>query len=444
MPSLALLSRRSIGLAALCLLGAWGQGVEAAEPSRQAIEAALRRGARPAAMLMRQPASNTAPAESWLGGLPRMPDDLAWPTYAASGEPMSFLAQIDLSDVPPRARTGQGAALPAKGVLWVFAVLDDSTETPDKVRVLYRPLADPTWKIRAAPAGLPMLQHGAPYDWLAEGNPLRSIDLRQPIRMAALDTYAESAEALPFEIDDYDAFSDTLGALRDAAIARAIKPTSGPAAFSPERYGPLEAWPQTGLFAELAAGLAVDATPGAYIPTTWSPATVAAFRALHDEAEARRKDAAARPFVPLTTEERRAFRDWLTDFDRRLKAVGAGLEKPWRPYPDTALDSVRNETLPFAARHVRARDDAALGALLPAAYRPAQPVLSYASDEQILGHGQSWQSAPLEHRNDVLLLQLGNGHCEWLPVGVFLHLWISPADLAARRFDRVQPTLESD
>ena len=158
-PSYFLPRRCKSGLTALCLLSATG-AVAAPASNEAAITAALRANARPAAMLMRQSPSDTAPAGSWLGGLPRMPSDLAWPIYAPSdgrqrSEIMNFVAQIDLSDLPARVRGGQGAALPSKGVLWIFAVLDDSIETPEKVRVLYRPAADPAWPVRPAPSGMP-------------------------------------------------------------------------------------------------------------------------------------------------------------------------------------------------------------------------------------------------------------------------------------------------
>lgn len=446
-PSYFLLRRCKPGLTALCLLSATG-AVAAPASNEAAITAALRANARPAAMLMRQSPSDTAPAGSWLGGLPRMPADLAWPIYAPSdgrqrSEIMNFVAQIDLSGLPARVRSGQGAALPSKGVLWIFAVLDDSIETPEKVRVLYRPAADPAWPVRPAPSGMPEISGSAPYSWLTAGNPLAAIDPRQPLRMAALDTFAESPEGLPARLQEDDAFFDVLDKLRQAANRRAIGPQPEAPAAASSPYGPFDAWPQTGLFAELAAGLLLDALPDKYDTRDWPPAAAETIAVLMAEAKARQQAGAARPFEPLAVNERQAFRDWLASFDQRLRAVSYAPGKYWRPYPDTTPSAVHSETYAFAADHVRAHGGAG-AASLPASRRAMAPIWTYASDEQILGHGKSWQNAPYEHRNDVLLLQLGNGHSEWLPVGVFLHLWISPADLAARQFDRVQPTLESD
>lgn len=67
------------------------------------------------------PDSVAAPAgRSRFGGAPELPDDVAWPRWR--GEPLTFLAQIDLAEV---AAAGlDGGALPAEGLLLLFSAAD--------------------------------------------------------------------------------------------------------------------------------------------------------------------------------------------------------------------------------------------------------------------------------------------------------------------------------
>ncbi len=45
-------------------------------------------------------------ATSWIGGLPEMPEDIAWPEH--DGRPMVFVAQIAMKDLPPNVWDGLG------------------------------------------------------------------------------------------------------------------------------------------------------------------------------------------------------------------------------------------------------------------------------------------------------------------------------------------------
>jgi uncharacterized protein YwqG len=52
---------------------------------------------------------------SQIGGLPDLPEDMAWPEY--KGSPLPFLCQLDLSEIPSECvRNG----LPASGILYIF------------------------------------------------------------------------------------------------------------------------------------------------------------------------------------------------------------------------------------------------------------------------------------------------------------------------------------
>lgn len=67
----------------------------------------------------------------WFGGMPCLPDDVAWPEI--DGEPLRFVCQIDLSALPQNIWSGLG---PRKGWLAVFLHADETAhakETAPKV-----------------------------------------------------------------------------------------------------------------------------------------------------------------------------------------------------------------------------------------------------------------------------------------------------------------------
>jgi hypothetical protein len=61
---------------------------------------------------------NESKLRSRIGGLPGAPPDFAWPTSAA-GEPLSFVAQLDLAEIHAAELPG-AAALPGRGLLSFF------------------------------------------------------------------------------------------------------------------------------------------------------------------------------------------------------------------------------------------------------------------------------------------------------------------------------------
>lgn len=68
-------------------------------------------------ILLRQvPIRYDDPARSWLGGLPRMPDDIEWPRTEA-GAPLQFVAQVCCADLPKEMWGGIG---PREGWLLLF------------------------------------------------------------------------------------------------------------------------------------------------------------------------------------------------------------------------------------------------------------------------------------------------------------------------------------
>ena len=101
---------------------------EAGQPSKTAPVteedyAALRDAARrPALLLDKMPRPDMAGAPGcWLGGLPTLPSDIAWPWFTYFGKPvapMHFVAQIDLAQLPDLDGLPER---PALGTLFFFA-----------------------------------------------------------------------------------------------------------------------------------------------------------------------------------------------------------------------------------------------------------------------------------------------------------------------------------
>jgi uncharacterized protein YwqG len=64
---------------------------------------------------------------SKLGGLPTLPSGVEWPRHRQTRTPLHFLAQIDLSHLPPTPleSSGRGPALPKSGLLFFFADMEE-------------------------------------------------------------------------------------------------------------------------------------------------------------------------------------------------------------------------------------------------------------------------------------------------------------------------------
>jgi hypothetical protein len=69
---------------------------------------------------------------SRVGGVPDLPPGVAWPTY--DGKPVTFVAQIDLSELPREV----GALLPAEGWLYAFYDIDASVPAETGQVIYYR------------------------------------------------------------------------------------------------------------------------------------------------------------------------------------------------------------------------------------------------------------------------------------------------------------------
>jgi len=72
------------------------------------------------ALLFQSPFVRSEDATSWIGGVPKAPDNFEWPTDT-DGAPLHFIAQIDLASLKPEPQTGlRPPGLSSEGALLVF------------------------------------------------------------------------------------------------------------------------------------------------------------------------------------------------------------------------------------------------------------------------------------------------------------------------------------
>lgn len=102
---------------------------------------------------------------SKLGGLPSLPSKIEWPRQRQSGTPLHFLAQVDLSQMPPTPLDGgaNSAKLPGTGLLYLFADMVEEMLWNENggpfatTRVVF---ADRVGPQRSAPDDIPEILHG--------------------------------------------------------------------------------------------------------------------------------------------------------------------------------------------------------------------------------------------------------------------------------------------
>ena len=114
----------------------------------------------PAIWLRPDPAGVTSLTK--LGGLPNLLSDAEWPRQHETGSPLHFLAQIDLSRLPPTPFAPNRPALAKSGVLYFFADMieemrwGEGGSRQSSTRVVHAEQAGPE---RSPPEDLPDILH---------------------------------------------------------------------------------------------------------------------------------------------------------------------------------------------------------------------------------------------------------------------------------------------
>src|SRR5579864_6728586 len=161
----------------------------------------------PAIWFRRRPGEGSM---SKLGGLPTLPFGTEWPRHKESGIPLHFLAQIDLSRLPPTPLAGarHPSPLPRAGLLFFFADMVEEMMWHDNggpfsnTRVIFSDRAGPE---RTPPEDIPDVGHapGRKSNEYANGNSLTTFS-QGSIEPYVIETFA-GVEAFPDQSDAYAA-----------------------------------------------------------------------------------------------------------------------------------------------------------------------------------------------------------------------------------------------
>ena len=170
-----------------------------------------------------------APADqnSWLGGLPRLPEGVAWPENPETGMALHHMAQIDLSEMP---RVPEGPQLPKRGTLFFFADINENmcwAQEPGmpEARVLYVEDDTRDLPLREVPENLPEIDHReTKMDSALWGfrPPVRRVHGRWPVTGHLIDTWDE--DSLPEGLDWTSGYSEAVEARTKAERARVLGP----------------------------------------------------------------------------------------------------------------------------------------------------------------------------------------------------------------------------
>ena len=437
------------------------------------------RAKREGVLLLRRPLRPGEDPRSFIGGLPHLPDGMEWPVSPKKGLPLSFIAQIDLREVPRPA----GVFFPAEGMLWFFADFSDEHFVQDQhTRVLFDPHPRGTAGVREAPANLPTLNQYA-YGWTATRHRRAFVEPKTALFLHLFDTFYDRPYQRPATWEDFFravltlrgprrlepddeavvvgsvAYMQMIAELRVDAVHRAIglRQSKSWNWLSVESGLGDPGWPATSVDAEYA----LMSLGGNYrLSTTLRdhPCPLEAVRELAARVQDRidmLRGSGPRPLAPaerdainaLVERVRRSF----VRFDLHRRPPGSGrrvlrdavrssrrdvrYQVNWS-YPHAAFEIVR--TMPEPEKYVAAE-------LLDPYYEWTLGGLSYF--HQMFGHGSSPQGAPTsaDAEDYVLLLQLGGRPTLGFPLGgdAVMHYWIPRRDLARGRFDRVEGTWEA-
>jgi hypothetical protein len=408
------------------------------EPASPAPDgpAPLTAAARQAVVLRQFFPPNRAPAlapagRSWLGGTPVLPGAAEWPINLATGKPLHFLCQIDLAEVPPEAGLG---LLPEDGALAFFVDLDWGVG--DVFRVIHaQGYAGTAWHALDVPPGLAMAygdEAALVWPWALTPQHGTQILPHWPV-LPKLIAFPES---------------EAPGWPHNAATARAMLDAQGPAEFAPaidladfhgadgQGFEPLwYGYPHDWIAVQIIAAALVREADRAQRTVQADPypgldeeERAAQIKAVREEAQAWFDHALANPaLAAVDPAVRSAFWDWLSTHralaERVLpNAVEAAIETTLHASPEEAANLPAEVVARVAYRHALARLTPE-GVIAP----PPARLLAPAS------------GAPSLAATHLLLLELPTnaalGHHFG---GGALQFWITPEDLADRRFERVQ------
>lgn len=391
--------------------------------------------ARQQAIVLRQhfPPHRAPEGRSWLGGTPVLPGAAEWPVNPATGKPLHFLLQLDLSEVPDEAGLG---LLPTEGALALFLDLDWGPG--EAFRLIHaQGYAGTPWHALEVPAALAMAygdEAALVWPWALTPEHGTQFLPRWPIAPRLITLPETETPGWPHN-------ADTARALLAAQGVDELAPGLTPAdfhgadgqGFEPLWYG----YPQDWITVQIVcAALVREADRAARTvlddpyPGLETEERTAQIKAAREEAQAWFDHALNNPaLTPLAPPVRKAFWDWLSTHRALAEhvmpaAVEAAIETTLHASPAEAAKIPEDVTARAAYRHALARRTPE-GVIAP----PPARLLAPASGAAELAD------------THLLLLELPTNHALGHHFGgCALQWWIKPEDLADRRFDGVVMT----
>lgn len=390
------------------------------------------------AIVFRQvfPPHDAPNATSYYGGVPTAQSAFEWPRDPTTGHPLHFILQVDCAAVPHEARLG---LFPATGTLHVF--LDLQWGEGNAFRVIWSPPGSGDWREIDPPTDIGIAYgteaaHVWPWALDADhGTPLLPRWPFDPVAVALPAPEPEDAEDSPFNAPSW---SDVLAAAQGAPVhsnplsVRDILGEGG------EVVRPFPTFPQNWLSIQICAARLARAAEreGRHPRPSLFPELEGEFKVLHleliaTEAKSWYEHALKNPaFDPIDEPVREAFWNWFASYKPLTqllapRAIEEAVETTLQAFPDLANELPADFVARLASRH-------ALAVQTERGIHANSPDRMLAPFSDVQGDQQERAATHL------LLLELSSnepiGH--HFGEGVY-QFWITPDDLAARRFDQV-------
>ncbi len=390
-------------------------------------------------------------SRSFYGGVPRVPGALAWPHDRDSGKPLHFILQLDLAEVPEQARLG---LLPPSGALLFF--LDLQWGNSQTGAVLWVDAEEPSVWLEAAPPADLTAAYGdeGAYTWpwalaAEHGMPLLPRWTFEPVLITLPEAAPENNDEdecnaqLPASWNGTDAVAAALlaaqtGGAGDAVLPERLAPQDFTGPDGDQFVAPWPGFPQDWLAVQTcAAALVREADRALRFPRrSLYPDLDDAARAEHlatvkAEAQAWFDHALANPALgTIEAPVRAAFWDWFAGHKPLTQliapsAVEAPIETTLHAAPQEAAKIPPEVIARLAYRHVLAQRTAQGGIHAPTPNRLLAPYSDVQGDQQ---------ERAATH---LLLLELSTDEAIGHRFGEGVYqFWITPEDLAERRFDK--------